>query len=136
MVCIKCGTKTSVINSRRQKRSNQVWRRRKCKACQDVFTSLEAPDLASLLIVDSRGRREPFTSDRLFADLLVALQHRSDRFTAAREASHTIIKQLLKLQGKSVLLKDEISLATAQVLSKLDRSAYLRYVAEHPWLEP
>lgn len=135
MVCVYCGEKTQVTNSRRQRRSNQVWRRRQCKGCKAVFTTLEAVDLPTTLIVDSRGRSEPFLPDKLYTEVLLALQDRKDCYEAAREVTNTVIKELLKLPDKPLFRPSQISRAAAGVLKRLDRRAYLRYAAEHPSLQ-
>src|SRR4051812_5088918 len=102
MVCLYCNADTEVINSRHQKRNNQVWRRRQCKACKAVFTTHEAVDLTNTLLIDSAGSMKPFVPDLLFADLLVALKDRTDSYMAAREATSTTIKKLLELPNKPV----------------------------------
>src|SRR3990167_3416257 len=134
MNCIYCGGETEVTNSRAQKRSNQVWRRRHCKACGAVFTSHEAIDLSSALVVDC-GRPEPFTTDMLFTEILLALQERKDCYLAAREVTSTVIRELLKLPDKPRIEPKQISRAAAKVLKRLDKRAYLRYMAEHPSLQ-
>lgn len=55
MVCIYCSGETQVINSRPQKRLNNIWRRRKCTACEGIFTTSESPDLTSSLVVIKGG---------------------------------------------------------------------------------
>ncbi len=134
MICLYCGGETRVVNSRQQKRNNQVWRRRKCKACGAVFTSHEAIDLSSALVVDS-GRPTPFISDMLFTEVLLALQDRKDCYLAAREVTSTAIKELLKLMDKPRIDPKQISQTTAKILKRLDRRAYLRYMAEHRSLQ-
>ena len=134
MVCLYCHSKTRVTNSRHQKRSNQVWRRRQCQACRAVFTSHEAIDLSSALLVGS-GRSTPFISDMLFAEVMLALQDRKDCYLAAREVTSTVIRELLKLPDKPRIEPKQISQAAAKVLKRLDKRAYLRYMAEHPSLQ-
>ena len=134
MVCLYCHSKTRVTNSRHQKRSNQVWRRRQCQACRAVFTSHEAIDLSSALLVGS-GRSTPFISDMLFTEVLLALQDRKDCYLAAREVTSTVIRELLKLPDKPRIEPKQISQAAAKVLKRLDKRAYLRYMAEHPSLQ-
>lgn len=135
MVCLYCGNKTRVTNSRLQRRSNQVWRRRQCKACKAVFTTLEAINLPTTLIVDSGSRSEPFLPDKLYTELLLALQDRKDCYEAAREVTNTTIKELLKLPDKPLYRPEQISFVAGGVLKRLDRRAYLRYAAEHPSLQ-
>lgn len=135
MVCIYCGSDTSVENSRTQKRSNQIWRRRQCKACGAIFTTHEAIDLSSALLVRKSGREQPFITDYLFTDVLLALQDRPDAYLAAREVSATIIKNLLKAKSLPVLDAVVISETSALVLKRFDKRAYLRFVSEHPSLQ-
>lgn len=135
MVCVYCGSDTNVTNSRLQRRSNQVWRRRRCQACRAVFTTLEAVDLPTTLIVDYRGRSEPFLPDKLYTEVLLSLQDRKDAYVAAREVTNTVIKELLKLPDKPLFRPEQISRVAAAVLKRLDRRAYLRFAAEHPSLQ-
>jgi transcriptional repressor NrdR len=132
MVCLYCGSETKVINSRRQKRNNQVWRRRKCLACGAVFTTHEAIELESALSVSKDGRPTPFLPDLLFSELISALRHRQDAYTAAREVLGTIVKRLLALPQKPAFSSSDITAATTEVLKRFDRRAWQRYSADHP----
>lgn len=135
MVCLYCNGKTEVINSRAQKRNNQVWRRRKCLKCKAVFTSHEVVELESALYVDKAGTPTPFLPDLLFTEMLLALGDHKKPYLAAREATKTVIQRLLKLPNKPFFTPQQISLAGGEVLSKLDRRAHLRFVSEHPSLQ-
>jgi transcriptional repressor NrdR len=135
MVCTYCGNETHVTNSRLQKRNNQVWRRRQCLRCNAVFTTHEAIDLSQALLVDSGASRQPFLADRLFTDVLAALKDRQDRYVAAREIASTVIQKLLKNAHNASLSPKSVSKATAEVLKRFDKRAYLRYVADHPSLQ-
>lgn len=135
MICLYCGGETDVINSRLQRRSNQIWRRRRCQKCQAVFTTHETAELSGILRVDRLGVLEPFLPDMLFSELLHTLQHRKDAYAASREASATITKRLLDLPTKPVFTPSQISTEAAKVLKRLDRRAYLRYLADHPSLQ-
>lgn len=135
MVCVYCGSDTEVTNSRIQKRSNQVWRRRQCKACRAIFTTHEAIDLSTTLLVASGGSATPFLPDKLYTELLLALQDHKAPYVAAREVTTTIINALVKLPDKPLYQTQQISQETAKVLKRFDRRAYLRYVAEHSSLQ-
>lgn len=134
MVCVYCGGELAVTNSRGQKRSNQVWRRRRCEGCGALFTSHEAIDLSSALMVDYNGSTRPFMMDMLFTEVLLALQDRKDAYVAAREVTSTVVAHLLKLPGLPMIDAKQISQETAKVLKRLDKRAHLRYLAEHPSL--
>jgi transcriptional regulator NrdR family protein len=135
MVCIYCGNETRVTNSRLQKRNNQVWRRRQCQTCQAVFTTHEIVDLTQALLVDYGASTRPFLADLLFTDILAALKDHSSRYTAAREITSTVIQKLLKKPQNASFSPSDISKATAEILKRFDKRAYLRYVADHSSLQ-
>ena len=135
MICLYCGGEMAVINSRAQKRNNQVWRRRQCQACRAVFTTHEAIDLSSALIVDYGASERPFSQDHLFTELLLALQDRRNYYRDARELTSTVVQELLKLPSLPHVKSKAISRAAAKVLKRLDRRAWLRYIAEHESLQ-
>lgn len=120
-----------MTNSRRQKRNNQVWRRRQCLSCGAVVTTHEVIELESALLVDRGGHTEPFLPDKLLSELMLALRHRPDVSTASREVLGTIIRKLLALPPKPVFLPKDIARVTSQVLKRFDKRAYLRYSADH-----
>jgi transcriptional repressor NrdR len=135
MVCVYCGNDTGVINSRWQKRSNQVWRRRQCLTCQSVFTTHEQIELESVLSVERNGQTQAFMPDLLLNELMMALKDRKDVYTASREVLSTIVRRLLSLPQKPLFKPADISKTTAEVLKRFDKQAYLRYVADHPSLQ-
>ena len=135
MVCIYCGGKTKVTNSRYQRRSNQVWRRRQCLACGALFTTHEALELESALSVNRHGRLEAFRPDLLLEELHRAMHNQKDAHTASKEVLATIVRKLLDLPQKPVFVPTDISKAAAEIIKRFDKSAYLRYVADHPSLQ-
>lgn len=124
-----------MVNSRHQKRNNQVWRRRECLACQSVFTTHETVELANALSVDKQGWLSPFLPDLLLKELMLALQDRKDVYTASGEVLAIIVKKLLLLPQKPVFKPQDISKTAGGVLKRFDKRAYLRFVAEHPSLQ-
>lgn len=133
MVCVYCGHKTKVINSRRQLRNNRVWRRRSCPQCGAVFTTGEGADLAlTHMVVTPRGLK-PFKTEKLYSEVLLALQDLHEPYSEAQELTSTIIARLLK-EGSEVIEPRLISKVTAEVLKRFSRQAWLRYSAEHPSL--
>ena len=135
MVCIYCSGRLRVVNSRPQKRNNQIWRRRQCQTCLAVFTSHEVIDTNAALMVQRRGlAAESFVADKLFTELLLALQSRRNCYEDAREVTTATVRELLKLPSSPVFKPADISRVTAGILKRLDKQAYLRYQAEHPSL--
>ena len=112
-----------------------MWRRRECLACHSVFTTHEAVELESALSVERNGQNRPFLPDLLLKELMLALKHRQDVYTASREVLATIVRQLLALPQKPLYNPADISKITAEVLKRFDKRAHLRYLAEHPSLQ-
>lgn len=132
MVCIHCGAKTQVINSRSQKRNNQVWRRRQCLKCQSVFTTEESTQLAAAWIVKSKqGALQPFSRDKLLISLFNCLKHRKTAINDATGLTDTVIA---KLSGaaKDGSLEAKTMQQTVQVaLNRFDKAASIQYQAFH-----
>ncbi len=135
MICVYCGEKTKVVNSRQQRRNNNVWRRRRCQKCLAVFTTQESPDLASTLMVNQNGAYRPFLSDLVYTEILLALQDRKNCYTEAREITSTVIRNLLKLPSSPVFEPKQISQEISKVLKRFNKRSWMRYVAEHPSLQ-
>ncbi len=133
MVCIYCGGETQVVNSRLQKKSNQVWRRRRCLACQGVFTSYERADLAASLVFQrDKKHLEPFQRDKLFLSVYESVRHRKTAETDARALTDTILAKLrTKTQVASVDRSTLVSVSS-EVLKRFDKAAYTAYLAYHP----
>lgn len=132
MTCIYCGSKTEVANSRLQKRSNTVWRRRRCRRCGAIFTTLEAPDLSSALVVQyAHGKTAPLSRDRLLVSLLNPLSHRKDAIAAAGALTSTILAELLQTHPGPVLRVFDIAKTAHSVLARFDSAAAISYAAHH-----
>lgn len=132
MVCIYCNRDTQVTNSRHQKRNNHTWRRRKCKSCGSIFTTIEAVDYTATLRVNINNEYKPFLTDLLYTEVLLSLQDRKSAYMDSREVTNTIIKSLLSMPQNPLYSPKDISKVTATVLERFDKRAWHRYAAEHP----
>lgn len=132
MVCIQCGGPTQVINSRWQKRANQVWRRRRCRTCGAVFTSEESAAYgASWTVRGASGRLTPFSRDKLLLSLYRSLQHRQTALEDAAGLADTAIKKLSDLVTDGAI-ESRVIVYTVQVaLSRFDKAASTHYAAFH-----
>jgi transcriptional repressor NrdR len=132
MVCVQCGQKTDVINSRPQRRTNQVWRRRACQSCGAVFSTQETADYSGAWVVLGASKHPaPFSRDRLFLSLYDSCRHRT---TALRDAAALADTVISKLQPhiKDGALAREYIVTTAQVaLTRFDPVAGMHYAAYH-----
>jgi transcriptional repressor NrdR len=136
MVCIYCASPTSVVNSRLQKRSNTIWRRRLCSKCANIFTTTELPDLTATLRVPSKNNQAkllPFNRDKLFLSIYASCKHRSTALTDAASLTSTVIQQLLTHQKDPALVeRHHIALTTHELLQRFDKTAGAIYLAYHP----
>lgn len=131
MVCLYCDTKLVVINSRPQKRTNSVWRRRSCPGCNIAFTSLEEIDPASTLVIkDSSGRLQPFSRDKLFLSVYKSCRHRMDPVEDARALTATIVARLGDRKSPE-LTRRQVIKTVAKVLGRFDSLAAMQYEAYH-----
>lgn len=132
MVCIHCGDKTDVINSRLQKRTDHVWRRRKCRDCQAIFSTTESPDFqAEWLVRDGSGRTEAFSRDKLFLSLYDSCHHRETAVGDAGALTDTVINKLRPEVHRSQVEAVTITRTAQVVLSRFDKAAAVRYAALH-----
>ena len=131
MKCLYCDGGTDVINSRLQKQSNAVWRRRRCKKCKDVFTTIESISLEQALLFELSGANlTPFNRDNLFISIFECLRHRDSQISDATHLTNTIISKLLLLKSASIKRSDVIR-ASTEVLCHFDKAACVQYTALH-----
>lgn len=133
MVCTQCGAETVVANSRHQKRSNQVWRRRRCPSCQLILTTQEKVDYhLSWVVWDiSDGSFVPFARDKLFLSLYSCLQHREKPRQDATELTETVINKIPTLMMEQTIGRNDIARVAAVVLNRFDKLASAQYLARH-----
>ena len=132
MVCIHCGSKTQVINSRHQVRNNQVWRRRQCKQCKAVFTTEETPQYNSEWVIKTKnGALRPFSRDKLQSSIYISCKHRNTALEDASGLTDTIIKKLSQDIQNGVLEMQTINQVTQVALNRFDKAASVHYQAFH-----
>lgn len=132
MVCIYCGNKTEVINSRHQKRTNQVWRRRKCQNCHAIFTTNETVDASQALSLRRKMQLEPFARDTLLLSIYDGLRHRPNASADATALTTTIMSLVFPMASNAILERDILTEITVQVLNRFDPVAATHYRAFHP----
>ena len=133
MVCLHCGHKLQVANSRLQNKSNSVWRRRLCPACKANFTSVETIDLEKAVIFErSKKHIEPFKRDKLLISIYEACKHRNDAIDTAKSLTDTIIHKLLPTLREPRVTRGDVCTTAQQVLQRFDKAAASAYIAYHP----
>lgn len=132
MVCVQCGDKTQVINTRPQLKVNQQWRRRQCQSCKAIFSTLEVADYSSLWTVKApSGPLRPFNRDKLLLTLHHSLQHRSKSLDDAAGLVNTVIAKLRSQAVNGVLTTQQISQTVQVALNRFDKVASVHYQAMH-----
>lgn len=134
LVCIYCGAKTDVTNSRPKKRQNKVWRRRHCPTCGATFTSIEAASLSDSLVVavtDPKPTYQPFLRDKLFLSVYNSSQHRPHATSDASALTETILSHLPAISDNSVVDRAALRTVTLTVLERFDTVAAVHYAAFH-----
>lgn len=132
MVCVYCAHQTQVINSRHQKKANQVWRRRKCTQCQAIFTTIEATDTSQALRIRRKTHLEPFSRDTLLFSVYDSLKHRQTASTDASSLTTTVLGLLYPLAVEAVIEREVVVELVSQVLKRFDKAAAVHYQAFHP----
>lgn len=127
MICICCGSKTKIVNSRSFKKGFEKWRRHRCISCKEVFTSRELPDLeTSLLVRKNFGSLEPFYISKLLISIYKALDHRKNAQNDAYVLMQTICAQLLPEMNKE-LRSSIIAEHTINALKHFDPVGAVKY---------
>lgn len=134
MVCPYCFfNKTEVYNSRSSKKTNSVWRRRKCLSCQKQFTTQEYVEPATVLTVQADRAVTPFSMNKLTLSILRSCDHRVDLDKSIAYVSAIVLQELLKSASKTSgeLSKAKITETIAIVLKRFDTVAYIKYMSYH-----
>jgi transcriptional repressor NrdR len=132
MVCVHCGAKTRVLNSRWQRRSNQIWRRRKCLKCGSVFTTEEIASYGAAWVVRGKnGPSVPFSRDKLFLSLYKSCQHRQTALEDAGALTDTIINKLVSHVHNGVIDSATMAQVVRVALNRFDGVASVHYQAFH-----
>lgn len=131
MVCNLCLSNTGVVNSRLNKKTNQVWRRRKCLNCMSIFTSIESVKLSNYWRIEKSNKFKEFNRDKLFLSLHKSLGHRKNSVEDATTLTNTIISKIFKLNKNNTLGADELSQIIKLSLKRFDPIAHMHYCATH-----
>jgi transcriptional repressor NrdR len=122
---------TEVINSRKGKGDDEVWRRRKCLKCKEIFTTTEHFSFDSLFVVKRNLTRKRFVYEKLFASILNAVsagkgRDSGDDAMKAKRLTKEVTDKLFTFKSKYVSTKDIMRFAH-EVLEKEDTFYALRY---------
>jgi transcriptional repressor NrdR len=133
MVCVYCQSKLAVTNSRPQKRTNSVWRRRACPACKSLFTTVETVDYGSLFVYNRPGSPiEPFSETKLLISVYEACKHRKSPEEDAKHLTDTIMHRLFTSSPGTTVQRNLVIKNVLAALRQFDKAAAVQYEAFHP----
>ena len=129
MDCPFCGnTDTQVKDSRPCEDGAAIRRRRLCSSCDARFTTFERVQLRELVVVKRNGKKSPFDRDKLERSLNIALRKRDVDPEVVSRAINDMIRKL-EQRGEAESSTETIGKYVMQVLSRLDKVAYIRYAS-------
>jgi transcriptional repressor NrdR len=124
MKCPHCGEDRSrVIDTRAT--GDGIRRRRACEVCNKRFTTYEHV-AASLIILKSDGRREPYDRQKLMHGVLTSCAKRPIP-QAAIEDMVDSIEDELSAQGRAEIKSSVVGSMVLEHLKRLDPMAYIRF---------
>jgi transcriptional repressor NrdR len=126
MRCPHCGhTQHKVIDTRET--VDGIRRRRRCEQCDQRFTTYEHVS-ASLLVVKSDGRREPYDRQKVLSGIQIAATKRP----ISRESMDTIVAHIedaLHSLGRAEVASSVIGNLVMDQLAQVDQVAYIRFAS-------
>ncbi len=132
MVCVQCGKKTEIINSRPQVRNNQVWRRRRCYDCKSVFSTSESANYDAIWTIMRPSRPLlPFSRDKLLLSIYKSCEHRPKALKDASDLTETVIAKLRLAAKDGQITNQQIIQAVQVALNRFDKAASVHYQAFH-----
>jgi len=131
MKCPFCRSdQTEVYNTRSTKFANQIWRRRRCQACHEAFTTYEAADLGFMRVVGARGRTTRYSRSQLFTGIYQAFTDIPHKDSTIDAVTDTVEAKILDLQQTKVG-SDDVARIVLSTLKHFNTAAFLRYLASH-----
>ena len=131
MRCPRClGMEDRVIESRTLADGTSIRRRRECTSCGYRYTSYERVEERPLMVVKSRGGREPFDRSKLERGIRQAIRK--------RPVSQNQVEEILNdIEDESMLLgktnheigSRRLGEMVLEKLYELDRVAYVRFAS-------
>ena len=136
MICIYCfHGKTTITNSRGNKKGASTWRRHACPNCGKVFTSIETPVMGDSYRIanESDGSDTTYSRARLSASLLKSFGHLSghELFKTIDSLLDTVERDLIASAYMGTLSKDELGMVVYEILKNFDPVASVQYAAQN-----
>ncbi len=131
MECPYCSKQqTFVTNSRITRKNTQVWRRRKCAACKNLFSTYEIIDLSHLNVIKKSGKTERFSKYKLYSGIYGAtIGSKTPNREKVVESLTLIVEKKILLLNKKRVSSQEIADIVLNILRKKSTGTFLRFLA-------
>ncbi len=127
MRCPFCHYRDSRVTDSRAN-DDGIRRRRECIACGERFTTVEAVQLSTVLVIKKDGRREDFNREKLLAGLRRACSKRNVS-VAQLEIIVADIEARIAADGRPEVPSPFVGELAMDALRKLDQIAYIRFAS-------
>ncbi|MCL1947031.1 MAG: transcriptional regulator NrdR [Chitinivibrionia bacterium] len=124
----KADDQNKVVDSRSNRESDAIRRRRECENCHKRFTTYEYIERAEIVVVKRDRRREDFSADKLRKGINIACTKRPISIDDVENLIEKIIKNA-ESSGKTEIESREIGTMVMDELYALDQIAYIRFAS-------
>lgn len=129
MKCPYCSYEESkVIDSRPTDDNERIRRRRECLKCGERFTTYEAIERMPIVVIKKDGSREPFSSEKLMRQMLIACGKRAVPIETIERAAFDIEAYLQNSLVREVE-SSRIGELALEKLRDIDEVAYVRFAS-------
>lgn len=129
MKCPFCGNEEDrVVDSRPAREGRAIRRRRECSACGSRYTTYEAPEEISVLVVKADGTREPFDRRKIVRGVSIASNKRPVSAEQIEGIAASVEARILTSEGQEVGTQ-QLGQWILDELLKLDEVAYVRFAS-------
>lgn len=131
MKCPYCRSlDTEVYNTRATRHATQIWRRRRCQACHEAFTTYEAPDLGFLKVQKKNGLKQRYSRAKLYSGIYGAFLSIPQKEDTVDAVTDSVEAALLDTKRRE-LATTEIAAIVLATLKQANMAAFMRFLAYH-----
>lgn len=129
MKCIFCGhLQSKVVDKRDSSDMMQIRRRRECEKCGKRFTTFEAVEVTTVLVVKNDGTRQSFDPQKIKQGIMKATEKRP--ITAKQiDAMVSNVQKVVQNSLKAEFPSSEIGKLVMEELKQTDEVAYIRFAS-------
>lgn len=131
MKCPYCqSSQYFVTNSRIS--GNAIWRRRKCRKCLGIFTSMERITLGNLKVVKKTKKSEKFDRNKIYLGIFRAVNEskwisRDQARSITKIVTDMVEQELIKMK-KDYISSKQIGALVLRILKSVSNEGYLRFL--------